>query len=293
MGILIVSHGPPSVASLRYLPDIIGTMGQDAFGPHVMRLLADVLDAEHCSMFQITKDSPYLIVAVSRDGTDTALRSCTNYVSGCFWRHDSAMSRAMASVPSKQFTIDRFDPRSIADTEFREKIYEHAHIRERILLCGVAAEQEIAISILRTEAQPVFSDAQLHELGSIAESLIALVARHNSLIACPSDLSLALTSLREIEATLLSSKIELPKREAEVCARILYGVSTAGIALDLGIGEETVATYRKRAYTRLAIATQRELLVWYVREWSKVRALAERSAGAPSWPSIHEPQGQA
>jgi hypothetical protein len=48
----------------------------------------------------------------------------------------------------------------------------------------------------------------------------------------------------------------------------LFGISSAGIALDLGIGEETVMPYRKRAYMRLSIATQRELLLWYVSEWS-------------------------
>ena len=48
-------------------------------------------------------------------------------------------------------------------------------------------------------------------------------------------------------------------------ARILYGLSAAGIAVDLGIGIESVTTYRKRAYRRLGIATQRELLVWYLK----------------------------
>jgi DNA-binding CsgD family transcriptional regulator len=260
---------------MDYLPSIIEAMGQDSFGGEVMRLLSEVLDAEHCSLFRITKQSPFQIVAMSRDGTDTAERQCTDYVSGCFWRSDAAMSRAMASVQHNGFTIDRVDPRSIQDAEFRERIYSRAHIRERILLCGSAADQAIAISILRTEAKPNFSRAQLHELGTIAESLIAIVAKHSKMISCPRDLSLALTSLSEIETTLRVSSTALAKREAEVCARILYGVSTTGIALDLGIGEETVATYRKRAYQRLSIATQRELLVWYVREWSRARGLAE------------------
>jgi DNA-binding CsgD family transcriptional regulator len=278
---------------MKYLPGIIESLGQDGFSEEVMNLLSEVLDAEHCSIFQITKQSPYQIVAMSRDGTDTAMRQCSDYVSGSFWRYDVAMSRAMATVQDHGFTIERIDPRSIPDTEFRDRIYSRAHIRERVLLCGWAADQAIAISILKTEAKPRFSEAQLHELSTIAESLVAVVAKHNSMITCPSDLSLALTSLEEIEATLLASSIALPKREAEVCARILYGISTYGIALDLGIGEETVATYRKRAYQRLVIGTQRELLVWYLREWSRLRGWSSRFPSSIDRLSLRRPHGQA
>jgi DNA-binding CsgD family transcriptional regulator len=101
----------------------------------------------------------------------------------------------------------------------------------------------------------------------MSETLVSVVSKHVSLVENANNFSLALTSLKEIEATLEASNVKLPRREAEVCARILYGISSAGIALDLEIGEETVATYRKRTYQRLGIATQRELLLWYIREW--------------------------
>jgi DNA-binding CsgD family transcriptional regulator len=54
-----------------------------------------------------------------------------------------------------------------------------------------------------------------------------------------------------------------------VCARVLYGLSSTAIALDLDVGEETVKTYRKRAYQRLAIGSERELLNWYLAQWSR------------------------
>jgi DNA-binding CsgD family transcriptional regulator len=51
----------------------------------------------------------------------------------------------------------------------------------------------------------------------------------------------------------------LTEREADVCARIVLGMSTTGIALDLRISKNTVATLRKRAYDRLGISSQNEL----------------------------------
>nr|ART90100.1 hypothetical protein [uncultured bacterium] len=47
--------------------------------------------------------------------------------------------------------------------------------------------------------------------------------------------------------------------------------------------EETVKTYRKRAYQRLAIGSERELLTWYLARWN--RWSAERYQGAV--PALH------
>src|SRR5262249_55197346 len=77
----------------------------------------------------------------------------------------------------------------------------------------------------------------------------------------------ALSSLPAISQCLHDAG-ELSQRETDVCARILYGLSYYGIALDLGIGKESVMTYRKRAYKRLGIGSQRELLIWYLARWS-------------------------
>ena len=63
----------------------------------------------------------------------------------------------------------------------------------------------------------------------------------------------------------------LTRREAEVCAGVLYGMTSMGIALELGISEESAMTYRKRSYNRLKIGSQRELLLWYLDRWSRDR----------------------
>jgi len=52
---------------------------------------------------------------------------------------------------------------------------------------------------------------------------------------------------------------ELSPREIEVCIRIMLGVTSEGIGIDLGISRNTVLTYRKRAYARLNISSQNQL----------------------------------
>jgi len=52
----------------------------------------------------------------------------------------------------------------------------------------------------------------------------------------------------------------LSDRERQVCALIALGVTSEGIGLRLAIGLNTVLTYRKRAYARLGISSQNELM---------------------------------
>jgi DNA-binding CsgD family transcriptional regulator len=107
----------------------------------------------------------------------------------------------------------------------------------------------------------------MDHLREIADLLVSLVAQHIELQVRKPNLTPALTSLDEIQEC-ISSATDLSRREGEVCARILYGYSSCGIALDLGIGKETVMTYRKRSYLRPGIGSQRELLMWYLALWS-------------------------
>ena len=87
---------------------------------------------------------------------------------------------------------------------------------------------------------------------------------------------------------------DLSRREGEVCSRI----SMAFVLRDRagsGIGKESVMTYRKRAYHRLGIGSQRELLMWYLALWTALRGNAagamvgETHLGTPLGASYRRP----
>ena len=54
--------------------------------------------------------------------------------------------------------------------------------------------------------------------------------------------------------------LKMPEREAEVCTAIMLGMTSEAIAIKLGISVNTILTYRKRAYGRLNISCQNELM---------------------------------
>jgi DNA-binding CsgD family transcriptional regulator len=45
----------------------------------------------------------------------------------------------------------------------------------------------------------------------------------------------------------------LTRRERQVCAHALAGLTVAGIAVTLGVKDSTVATLRRRAYAKLGV----------------------------------------
>ena len=143
-------------------------------------------------------------------------------------------------------------------------IYRPYDVAGRLVLGARLASATVALSLIRTRRHGPFTPSDAMALNGIAAELVRLLAKHVALRRSAGSAAASLRSLTLIEATIAAARPRLAGREAQVSARILYGMTTAGIALDLSIGEESVATYRRRGYDRLGIASQRELLLWYL-----------------------------
>jgi DNA-binding CsgD family transcriptional regulator len=161
--------------------------------------------------------------------------------------------------------IVRVDIGGLSDAALRNEIYPH--VRERVVVAGRGGGSAFGLSVVRSDTTGSFSDRDVERLSGIAELLVSLLAKHADLMFRRPNVAVALTSLVDIEDCIVEMT-QLPRREVEVCARVLHGISTLGMSIDLGIGEESIKTYRKRAYRRLGIGTERELLNWYLALWS-------------------------
>jgi len=115
-------------------------------------------------------------------------------------------------------------------------------------------------------------------IGEWADIVLTALAKHAMILDRDPTLVGALGSAAEIESCLRATS-DLTHREAEVCARVLFGMSSIGIALDLCVRECTVKTYRRRAYQRLSLGSERELLTWYLARWGAWRQ--QQVIGAP------------
>lgn len=273
MGYLGYKQAVAPFAHSGALPRMIGLVGEPGFHSALLSFLHESVGAEHCAIVRFIDDRPVKVGASSLDGTNTAGQQMDLYLNS-YWRFDPTMVAAHDMIAEAPTSLMRLDVGGLPPSGLRDLVYRRQHISERLLLSGSAAGGRVSLSILRSERLGKFSEGEVGRLLDMAGTLLALAGKHADLVTRQSELSLALTSLPTIVDCMAHAPENLPRRETEVCARILFGVSSIGIGLELNIGEETVKTYRKRAYQRLGIATQRELLVWYIKRWSEQRSRA-------------------
>lgn len=256
-------------ANMEYLISVIRTLGTRYFTVSLMSFLAEICKADHYAIFGITAVQPFHIIGVSRDGTDTAKRQSILYISGTYWKSDAMMQRAQQELDANVIWTDHMAIKKLPRGDFRSRIYSQTHVSERAVMFGGRQQPAFLLSILRTSHGVGDSSLNSEAFKRCAPILAPIIGKHLEINNSRLDASLALTSLDMIAETLATSALSLAAREREVCARVIYGMSTTGIALDLEIGEETVSTYRKRAYQRLGISSQRELVIWYLGLWGK------------------------
>ncbi|CAN7479981.1 LuxR C-terminal-related transcriptional regulator [Variovorax sp. LjRoot130] len=263
----------PEIALAR----LVDGLGNDRFGPALASYLHGLCGADHFAAFRLGHDELREVAACCVQPERTARDRVESYVKQGLWKHDPAMTEAQRCVEGAAAAIIHVDFSDHGYDDLRPRVYPH--VRDRILLCGRGANGAFGLSVLRADSHSPFAHEAIEKLGQAAELLVAMLAKHANVCQSRPNVAQALTSLPEIESCIVATS-PLPRREAEVCARILYGLSSVGIALDLTVSEETVKTYRKRAYQRLVIGSERELLTWYLARWS--RWSAERFQAAAS-----------
>lgn len=261
-------------AEARGLHSIIDAIGDDGFASELLLFLNDICGAEHCAIFRLESGQPVELGAASLDGSETAHRCVSTYIESKLWQRDPVMTAARFTFNHVHPSLIQMDVLALEDRELRDTIY--SHMGQRLLLCGRSAVGHVALSVLHSADSPMFSADAIASLEGLASPLLSIVGKHASAVWQRRLLLESLSSLDEIEACVAASPLPFPRREAQVCSRILYGISSLGIAMELGVSEETVMTYRKRVYHRLGIGTQRELLMWYVALWSSVGSMPRK-----------------
>ncbi|CAN5722628.1 hypothetical protein BH10PSE18_BH10PSE18_21130 [soil metagenome] len=272
------------------LPDIVAALGTDRFDRELLAYLHRVCGADHCAVFLYGQGTFSELASSSLDGTQRAHEQVSRYLRDEYWRRDPAILQARATMGSGEPMVVQVDLSGLPDAAMREALWPR--IRDRVVVSARRRDVELTLSILRSDTQGAFTEAQIADLRSVAELLVSLIAKHADFRMRQRSLGIALSSLEEIESCMVAMT-DLPRREMEVCARILYGLSSAGIALDLTVGEESVKTYRHRAYQRLGIGSERELLIRYLGLWSHwQQRLFELRTPAAAPQTLRRPPGR-
>lgn len=247
------------------LVELVSAVGEEGFGYALARFLNKLCGAEQVAAFQLGNAQLKLIAAGRAPTGEPRWDRVNRYVSQGWWERDPSMHEAQEIRLTPEPVLIHADLWNRQHAGLRQIIYPD--ISDRLLLCGGAEAGSYQISILRAECRDQFDDAEVCRVRHFGAFLIAVLAKHVRLRAPGPNAADAIRNLAAIEQC-INACGTLTLREAEVCSRIVYGLSASGIAADLAVSEETVKTYRKRAYRRLGIGSERELLTWYLHNWS-------------------------
>lgn len=175
---------------------------------------------------------------------------------------DRLRADAIEAARERTVLVHEMRADEVPNRAWRRHNYEGSGLIERVSLAAALPGREIyGLSLFRHQRQGLLKEAQLRRICDMAPLLIELAIEHDRAQRGRPAPNLA---PRFVEERLRGLCATLTQREIDVGARILRGMTFEGIALDLGIGSESVRTYRNRAFGKLGISSRDELFALFM-----------------------------
>ena len=246
-------------ANSRALTDLIAFVGRPRFSESLFSFAHDMIRADHLTVFCDTGGSGTRTVLAENIGVRPIARAVAERYVRHHWICDPVQRifarRDMLAVAEREAVIVDIDAADVEHTAYRDDCYSSVNLNHRLSIANVRDGKTMRINFYRRYGHD-FSQDEVGRVMGITNLLMAMVWRH--------DEDSTTQDIADLEASFLQrlARIEpaLTTRERQVCALVALGLTSEGIALRLDVGLNTVLTYRKRAYTRLSISSQNELM---------------------------------
>lgn len=234
---------------------VIETLGNAMFSNEFLLFLNSIVAVEHFSLVQLDSNEARFITSANGSGISISKLLQKLYLTRYFKMDPNI--KLHTAEKNHQVLVRRLQPGDIKDVNYQRFFGSDIHIVDRISLLKHGDKGLYCLNLYRfTES---FLKADIEALTEASDILMSCVVKHSRLAGGLSDFLTREAQLDDLEQRIRALSSKITQREMAVCARILLGLSGSGIALDLGIKETSVQTYRKRAYAKLNISSQNEL----------------------------------
>ncbi|MES2192157.1 MAG: LuxR C-terminal-related transcriptional regulator [Pseudomonadota bacterium] len=250
--------GTRADALVSVMASVIADLGDRRFQQTVLDSVHAVLPAASWSVYRTGPLCKPVIYMSASHGVPDTTRDCWRaYLSGPYRSDRTLLRQAPSSTAASQ--ISHITAQEVP-AEHRARVYEAHGVSERVSIVEPQGEGSLfAINFYRHQHQPPFADAQIDALGQLAPALLALAHKHLDIRLPEVIEETRAEQLKRLTDRLHQLNTTLTRREAEVCAGILQGMSFDGIACEMALSVSTVKTYRNRAFDRLGIHFRNEL----------------------------------
>lgn len=254
---------PPLGIDPAGLARLIDSAGTEAFAGALMAGIEPVAPADHLAIVKwIPDQAPDVVLSATRAGVNP-LAAQRAYVDR-FHRFDPVLRLANSGADSAAPVLAYHRSGDIADRAYRDACYLEPGLGERMSMLLACDDALYCLHIYRRAVSQSFTGAELERLRYVAPVLSALARRHADFPGRVSEAAGGGSTDKSAPVSNMDDGVRrladgLSRREFEVAQRILRGLTSEGIALDLGVSVETVYTYRKRLYGKLGISSANEL----------------------------------
>ena len=233
----------------------IAALGRAAFASELLATLNRAVPVDHvCLMRVVDRARPPVLESASWRGGTHVADGQRAYLAGLY-RFDPNLS-----LPERPgVAVLRLRRESVANLEYRAACYARAGLLARLTVATTQAGDRLFLNLYRLEPSGPFTAEEVATIEALAPLLGALAGKHVGMLGMLLRSRDRGDRIAALAARLHALDGRLTRRETDVLARVLLGVTSDGIALDLGVGLNTVLTYRKRAYARLGVTSQAEL----------------------------------
>jgi DNA-binding CsgD family transcriptional regulator len=234
----------------------IEAMGTGGYGRACFAVFEQSLDADHCAVFvHRANRSVDCIASASRENVAAAADAVKSFVSHCH-SLDPSLTAVTRRLPQPACMVS-MGIADIADAQYR-RCFEITSVQERLSLYAGYGGGILQLSIYRGARRSAFSWVEMDRFRNLAGLMMHTASKHDRL--SNGNGRLPPMDLAAIESLLERHPARLSKREREVCSRAAVGKTIEGTALDLDVKRTSVITYRQRAYQKLGISCQNELM---------------------------------
>ncbi|WP_175901973.1 helix-turn-helix transcriptional regulator [Burkholderia seminalis] len=236
----------------------IGGHEPNAFAAEILKLFDDALSITQCTIFAYEFGNRPRTMSVADRRGGRYLRDVAETYARHFYALDGnqpIVSAAHRGTHRDDLLLHQQAGDEIDHEAYRAACYRGPDVSDRLALLVQPDEATwLSINLYRARHGGAFQMREIAAIETLAP-LIAQAAKHHYALAGATQVGIPQRML----ARLRHACPELSKRELDVLRGVLEGHTAHEIGETIGVKTSSVVTYRKRAYRRLGISSQREL----------------------------------
>lgn len=253
--------------------EVVGTIGTPRFDTALLAAVNTVALVDHLTVLTYRAGEGLRALTVTSRIDLSQARSLTRDYVAHHHVFDPNFPELTGLNRSRRIIVRRHDPRRLRTRAYQQHFYTTVGIIDKISYLWRTGDAAYYVNAYRTLRSGHFSKQDLQRLTDIARLVASVVRIHGGRKRL--EAALATGNFNELVTRLVGLLDErLTPREQAVLSRILLGMRTEGIALDLHVQPASIITFRKRAYAKLGLTTQAELFARCFRVLPQLQGMA-------------------